>query len=333
MAENKPYVSIALSVYNVSPFIRQSMDCLINQSMRDIEILCIDDCSTDDTFDVLKSYAEKDSRIRLYRHPFNKGLSESRNLAIQVAHGEYIIMLDGDDLFSEHMAEDAYLKAQETNADMVIWDYVVFYNECEILTLTSRPSVLSSISPLDKIAILRRPAFTCVKLLKLEVLRNLNIHFPEGLTKQDIPVHWQLVVQLDKIALLPKRLSYYRQQPGSTSNKKGKTLFDLVTVMDIVGTFLKSHSLYTQYRKEYLRSRLCLMYGMYDAILPEFKEKALEMILVRYDDDAKQYLYSKRNNLKTRVNLFYRKLDGCFFSTVLYELFLSSRKLYRSFSK
>ena len=96
-------VTVAFSVFNVAPYVRSSLDCIINQSFNDIEILCIDDASTDGTYEILLEFAQQDSRIKLIRQGENQGLSVSRNRAIEDARGDYLLMLDGDGSFASAM--------------------------------------------------------------------------------------------------------------------------------------------------------------------------------------------------------------------------------------
>ena len=108
MADQNKLVTVALAVYNVEPYLKEALDSIVNQTYRNLDILCIDDCSTDKTFEILKDYQRIDSRIRIVRQPKNQGLAVSRNAAIELAQGEFIIMLDGDDIFSLQMVEKAY---------------------------------------------------------------------------------------------------------------------------------------------------------------------------------------------------------------------------------
>lgn len=326
-------VTIALSVYNVAPFIRASLDCILNQSFRDIEILCIDDASTDGTFEILSEFAKKESRIRLIRQESNQGLSISRNRAIEEAKGEFILLLDGDDLFAPELVELAFSKADSLNVDVVLWDYVVFYNEAEIHTKREVESSLVSIKPIDKISLLRQPAFMWTKLYRTSWLRENHISFPEGLTKQDIPVWWKTVTTAERIAILPERLSFYRQQPNSTSNRKGKSVFSLAYVMDIVGKQLREDDLYEVYRNEYLRSRLSLLQGMYDCILPDLKQEALAMVKERLGEDEQAYISNPQNELSSRVRDFYGMLNGNRMAWIRYRGMHVIRSIYRLFKR
>ena len=326
-------VTIALSVYNVAEYVRASLDSILAQTFKDFELLCIDDASTDGTWEILQEYAERDSRIRLLRQDYNQGLSISRNLAIRETKGEYLLMLDGDDLFAPDMVEKAYTKAKETDANMVMWDYVAFYDEKEIANICTKPSMLQSIDSHDKLNLLKRPAFSPSRMTRVSVLRDLNIHFPEGMTKQDIPVHWKLVTSIDKIALIPEHFLYYRQQPNSTSNRKGKSVFSLAYVMDIVKEQLLSDGFYDTYKNEFLRSRLSLLQGMYDYILPELKNEAMEKVKERLGEDEMAYIKNPNNELTGRVRNFYGMVQGNKWATMKYNGVRKARAIYRMFKK
>ena len=322
-------LTVAISVYNVPDYIEQTLDCVLSQTFSEFEIICIDDASSDDTWNILYRYSQMDQRIRLIRQASNKGLSVSRNIAIAEAKGEYILMLDGDDLFASDMLEKAYQKAKETNADMTLWDYVVFVNADTISEKKSVPSVLSKLNLADKISLLRQPAFMWTKLFRTQWLRDMEISFTSGLTKQDIPVFWKVVTNTDKIAVVPERLSYYRIQPNQTSSRKDKSVYALAYVMDITKQQLLEDGLYEKYRNEFLRSRLSLLQGMYDHINDELKPSALTLITDRLGDDELSYIMDSNNQLSSRVRNFYRMLRGESLATLKYTTFNIIRGIYR----
>lgn len=327
---NTPLITLALSVYNVEPYLRQSLETIINQTYKNIEILCIDDCSKDKTYAILEEYASKDSRIKLFKHESNQGLSVSRNRALRLAMGEYILMLDGDDLFDLLMVEKAYNKVVETKANVVMWDYCAFYYDDTIPKLRKRPSELIGFDITDKVSLLKRPSFMWVKMFRTQWLREIGVYFTPGLTKQDIPIWWKVVTSADNVAIIPERLSYYRQNPQNTSSRKDKSVFSLAYVMDLTGKYLKDSNLYDTYKNEYLRSRLNLLQGMYDFIKPEFKAEAMDMIRERLDADTKAYIYSVRCECSSRTIMFYK---GYFYGSILnrfkYNTLLICRSIYR----
>jgi len=324
----QPIISITIATYNVEKFIDESLDSIVNQSLKDVEIICIDDGSTDRTLDIINEYASRDSRIKVISKKKNEGLAVARNEALAIASGKYIAFLDGDDLYDKDLFQKAYACAETNHSDIVLWDYVTFWNTDEIDSKKEIKSDLLAISITDKIYLLRRPAFTWVKLLKTEVAKSLNIHFPVGLTRQDIPVHWHLITQLDKISFLPERLSYYRQQPEATTAKKDKKLFHLAYVMDIVKNYLEEHKIYEAYKNEFLRQQLNLLFGMYDSVKEEYKKEALSILKERITDD--HYSFIKQNNtIRRQAKYFYLSLTGNPLFKIKYQVWLTFRSIYR----
>ncbi|MDR1595777.1 MAG: glycosyltransferase [Puniceicoccales bacterium] len=114
----KPKISIAIPVYNVAPYLRRALDSAVNQTMKDIEIICVDDGSTDNSLEILREYEQKDRRIKAF-HQENHGLLNTRAKALREAHGDYILCLDSDDELILDVVEKTYAVATETGADMV----------------------------------------------------------------------------------------------------------------------------------------------------------------------------------------------------------------------
>ena len=104
-----PKISIIVPCYNVAPYIGECLDSILVQSLQDIEILCVNDKSPDNTLDILNKYAEKDARIRIINQPENMGVAVARNVAMQVATGDFIAFMDGDDMLpDEDVLADMY---------------------------------------------------------------------------------------------------------------------------------------------------------------------------------------------------------------------------------
>lgn len=324
-----PKVSITMATYNVALYIRESLDSVCNQTFKDTEIIIIDDNSKDGTQEILKDYQQRDNRIQIVLKDKNEGLSVSRNTALEMAQGDYVTFVDGDDVIDLSLVEKAYNTAISKNADMVLWDYCPFYKSEELPNIDRYSTALSTFNVKDKVALLRRPGFACSRLIRREVVSRLGLHFPEGMTKQDIPIHWKLVTCLERIVLVPERLYFYRQQPGATSARKDKSVFSLAYVMDIVEKQLQGEQLYEIYRDEFWKQRLSKLQGMYDFIVPEYKDKALDMVKERLNNDAWEYIHSSRCELTSRNKAFYEMLEGNLIATLKYKGTMAARWLYR----
>lgn len=123
MESTIPKVSIIVPVYNVEKYLRRCMDSIINQTLEEIEIIAVNDGSTDSSLSVLQEYENKDKRVKIINH-MNLGVSYSRNIGIDVSTGKYILFVDSDDWISKDMCEEMYNKALENKSDIIMCSYV-----------------------------------------------------------------------------------------------------------------------------------------------------------------------------------------------------------------
>lgn len=121
--EQTPMVSIIVPVYNVEQYLSQCLDSLVNQTYQNIEIICVDDGSTDASSEILAEYALKNSRVRVIRQE-NSGLSAARNVGFSFAMGEYVMYVDSDDWIDVETCDTAVSVAIKHGADVVFWPYI-----------------------------------------------------------------------------------------------------------------------------------------------------------------------------------------------------------------
>ena len=123
--QEKPKVSIIIPIYNHEKYLRECLDSVINQTMNDIEIICVNDGSTDGSLDILKEYANNDNRLKIVDKK-NTGLGPSRNVGLDYISGEYVMFLDSDDMLRNNACEVAYGKIKESNSDILSFGWNVF---------------------------------------------------------------------------------------------------------------------------------------------------------------------------------------------------------------
>ena len=116
----KNKVSVIIPVFNVEKFLEKCLNSVCNQTLKEIEIICINDCSSDSSLNILKNFSSKDNRIRLVNFDKNKGVAIARNTAITLATGEYIGFVDADDWIDLNFYEKLYSKAKNKDADLAI---------------------------------------------------------------------------------------------------------------------------------------------------------------------------------------------------------------------
>ena len=114
-----PKISIIIPIYNAENYLKRCLNSVINQTLKDIEIICINDCSKDNSLEILKEYSKKDNRIKIINLKENKGESKARNIGLDNTNSEYIAFLDNDDEIDLDFYEKLYNKAIKTNSDIV----------------------------------------------------------------------------------------------------------------------------------------------------------------------------------------------------------------------
>jgi len=325
-------ITIALAAYNVEEYLEDCLKSVLVQNYTDFELICIDDGSKDKTLQILQHYEKLDGRIRIIINPVNEGLAVARNLSIKEAKGEYIWMIDGDDIYAPDLLEKAVAIAEKDRSDIVIWDYVVFTEVHEIISEKKSLSRLQDKNSDDRLALLKTPAFTWVKLIKVEMVRELKINFPKGYTRQDIPVHWHLMTMAKKISILPEKLSYYRQQPNATTAQKNDKLLHLAFVLDDAKKNLVNNGNWELYSSEFYRQQLNLLFGMYDNIRQEFKDKALFLIKERLTQDHYNYI-DNNEGVRKQAKWFYQSLKNNKIAKLKFYFWKKARSLYRTIKR
>lgn len=123
----QPKVSVIIPVYNTQQYVEEAVRSIMNQTLEDIEIIVVDDCSTDDSPIIVNTLAQQENRIIVLRNTINSGQSVARNVGLSKASGKYIMFFDSDDILDCHCLEKCYDKAIALNLDIVMFDAVPFY--------------------------------------------------------------------------------------------------------------------------------------------------------------------------------------------------------------
>lgn len=323
-----PLVSIIIPVFNVEPYLRDCLESVVNQSMRSIEIICVNDGSWDGSLAILRQYAENDSRIIII-DKVNEGQAVARNLALAIASGTYIAFVDSDDHIDRDLCLKAIELAEETHCDFLLFDYMPFQDLNEITQKMKQPSSLSAISLSDKNTILCGMGVVWTKFVRSDFLREQQIRFPVGIIYEDILVHWQIVVLAKRIAILPERLYHYRVQASATTQRTDWKIVDRIVVLDLVREFLDSHHILETYQDLFLRLQLESYCTVHDSIDAPHRSRVKALIEDRLENDHWKYLASSKP-LPWRVRAFYQAIGGSILANFKRTLWLCSRRVYRN---
>lgn len=229
-------VSIIVPVFNVENYISESIESVINQSYRDIEVILINDGSTDNSKKICEEYCLIDKRIKLINQK-NQGLSVSRNNGLKLANGEYILFLDSDDYYSDlKLIEKLLLKAKKSDNDLVLFGFKKYddtnrrHKRKSNLININNNKVLS-IDEIFRFMIVNNKPIACAwnKFIKTSVLTENNIKFKSGITGEDIDWSLRLFSKIKKIDSLNQAGYCYRvNRVGSITYRSNEmNLIDL----------------------------------------------------------------------------------------------------------
>ena len=223
-------VSVVMPVYNGEAYLREALDCVLTGSALQIEVICVDDGSTDGTPEILKEYAERDPRVRPVRQE-NAGAGAARNTGLKIARGEYLSFLDADDLFEPMMLEKAYDRARSQEADLVVFRCDKYMEETGKY-LPTKWSMRESLLPGKDVfagSEIRENVFkafvgwTWDKLFRAGFVRENGLHFQEQRTTNDMFFTYSAVVRAERITTMQDVLVHRRMYTGSLSTTRSRS--------------------------------------------------------------------------------------------------------------
>ena len=226
-----PKISIIVPVFNSEQEIKDCLDSLVDQTEKDLEIIVIDDKSTDHSLEIIESYAKNYSNIRVYRNEENKGVSDSRNLGIAQATGEYITFVDSDDYVNPNMYEELYEVAKMYNKPELITTGIVFVkgNEYRTKDLSylgkSSPKVIHPID--NEEAIYAESPTTCNKLFRKDTVKDYK--FLKNCLWEDIAFSFTRFLEADTVIEVPTPNYFYRRDITAGLSSKNYQENDRIT--------------------------------------------------------------------------------------------------------
>ena len=220
--EMNPKISIIVPVYKAEKYLRKCVDSILAQTFTDYEVLLIDDGSPDLSGIICDEYAQKDSRIRVF-HKENGGVSSARQFGIENAQGEYTIHVDPDDWIEVDMLEELYNKAIEDDADMVICDFYIDYeNYRKSQYVRQQPSSLECKIILSELFKFLHGS-CCNKLIRRECYIKYNVKFPVELNyREDLYVCVKILQNNIRVSYSPK--AFYHYVIGINDNSMSSTV-------------------------------------------------------------------------------------------------------------
>lgn len=247
-------VSLIIPVYNVEKYLKKCLDSAITQTLTEIEIIVVNDGSTDGSLSIINAYASRDQRIKVVSQE-NCGLGAARNAGIRIAQGEYLAFMDSDDWVEPDFLEKMYVTACYRNVDIVICNHVKTYEELwefkngrhlKADVYTGHEAMKKIIS--DSVI----QSFAWDKLYKRTLFTLNDIYYPKSLYFEDMATTFKVFYYAKTVGVIDDCLYHYLQRKGSISRKMSpRRVFDNITVIAMMREFLENKGIFERYIHEY----------------------------------------------------------------------------------
>ncbi len=286
-------ISIIIPVYNMEKYLERCLDSVINQSYKNIEILLIDDGSTDSSSNICLRYSKMDSRIKYYKKE-NGGLSSARNYGLERISGDYIGFVDSDDIIHKDMYMILYNNLRKNNASMSI---------CEVDRFTSTPSFSISdydiYSKEDILKIILEDKMICNfavnKLYSKKIIK--DIRYPLNKVQEDVGTTYKFILNSEKIVYTKSKLyGYYSRGNSISKSLNKKFIYDYFEMIEKRALDLNKYNV-----KDYVKL------NKVNVILGMFIDLSLNKILLK-DKELDEYMNHKLKEL-SKINNDVKKLN------------------------
>ena len=281
-----PKISFIIPVYNVEKYLEQCLDSVINQTLKDIEVICIDDGSTDNSLNILKKYQKKDSRIIVYSQE-NSGQGKARNVALDAARGEYVLFVDSDDWIDLDASKELYEFSKKDNLDMLMFNVINYDDETNQFFETKYYNNAWFPKDFDRKIFsydeIKDYAFamSCTpysKVYKRSFLEENHIRFPLGAFFEDYPFHCEVLLTSKRTRIFRKHYYFRRRRKDSVTAEADDTYFDTVKISNVVTDVFKKHGQYKKYIKLVLNRKIEYLMYCLDVIEDKFKNDYINLI-------------------------------------------------------
>ena len=315
-----PKVSVIIPVYNVEQYLRECLDSVVNQTLKDIEIICVNDGSTDNSLSILEEYAANDKRIKVIDLKTNIKQGGARNRGLDIVQSDYIMFVDSDDYIELNTLEKFYNVIIKNNCDIVISYFVNFSSDtsekshklCSAMEIyQNKHKKNTGLYHFDK-NFNDYIVGPVAKLYKKSIIDKYNIRFPENLIHEDEAFFWFYFSVINKVYYINEQFYYRRIHQDSTMYKRKyqqSGVMDMIEILKYIHSYLQEHDLYNKYKipyENYFKSNYYLILGgcnknQYEQANKKLKNLAQELHIDIYKTTFLQSIFSIKNEYIYKV--------------------------------
>lgn len=284
-------ISVIIPVYKVEKYLYQCVDSVIQQTYKNIEVILVDDGSPDNCPHICDEYAKSDERVKVI-HKVNGGLSDARNVGLDVAEGEYVVFVDSDDYWRDSFVLEALIKMIEQNRmlDFINFNCQYYYQNDNVFRLWPKfPDSVVTAQDMKSIIVGligagQFPMSACMKLIRRDVLISNNIKFIDGITSEDIPWFLDLMLKCKRCVFINEYFYIYRKQVTGTisSSFSEKKYNDLFSILERESENLKNSHLDSETESallSFVAYEFCILLGLVNNFRGSDRDKYLSELL------------------------------------------------------
>ena len=297
MVEFMTQISIIIPIYNAEDYLNECLDSVVNQTLSDIEIICINDGSSDNSLSIVEEFATKDSRIKIISQK-NNGQGSARNKGLNIANGKYIYFMDADDKIELNTLNDCYEIMEKDNLDFVMFQLInyddendVFYQENDYDMPKINKLVENNIfSYNDLNHLIFQVAVSPVnKLYNKKFLENINVKFPEDVIFEDNIFFWNVFLNAEKIKFIPQHYYIRRRHSLSTTGNAGIRFVDTLEVHNRIFEIFKKFNLFEEFKRNLFNKKISLANIRFNQVHEEFKSDFFKEMKKDFENMINQY--------------------------------------------
>lgn len=290
-----PQVSVIIPVYNVEQYLEKCVRSVIKQTLQDIEIILVDDGSTDSSLDICNCLKKIDNRIHVI-HKANGGLSSARNAGLDIALGKYVYFLDSDDWILPNTLQD--MLNLITKHDIVIGGIEPFFigkkEPIKFQSMVKYCDVKHGLSTFLNKQFTNFPAIACNKLYKKSIVDKYSLRFDEGLIHEDESWAWYYCTKIKSGIFTPNKYYKYLIRATSITGAKTQQNHDIIDIIHNIYKHLKKYNLYPEYKRlfnnwagDILKSLLESAYETDNSVLQDLCVKMVSILQIDLDKPKK----------------------------------------------
>ena len=311
--EEEINLSVVMPVFNSEEYLKECLDSILNQTLDNIEIICIDDRSTDNSLDILKGYAEKHDNIKVFRNDENKGAGFTRNRGLSYINGEYFAFMDSDDFLDETAYEKVLDLVKSNDLDfgmfqLINYDddtgevYTESYYDIRCLGDDFTEKVFNHKDTIDVDGMFKISVSPCNKIYKTSFIEEIDARFKEGITFEDNIFFFKIFLKAERVSSYKEHLYYRRRRNDSVMGSYNKNNVNVILISSMAVDLFQEEGYYDLYKENLLN----------------FKINACRNRLNQTDDEHKPYFYKIMHEdfvkqidytFERRLNEIYYKRD------------------------